>query len=269
MMRWYCLLLVYSSIFQVSFAQTATLKAWFDVQRNEAGQAVISGMAENKSTKAVAYSYSMRLSKAGPSGNAINTQSGSFTLLPNEQKILSTVTINLASTASFEVFLKIFDDEKVVAEERLVSDEKFISNFRKLQAPPQVPKENNVKAPPKIAKLRNTNTDALEIEGLIIDETRSKTGRDFYDQFYSKWTAPAGARDFTIVISELPARGRGARISVKVNGNLVVQRMLQPRLDIIELLAEQSVQVVKKQIVDSEKLKKDLETGDQQGSGIY
>ena len=45
--------------------------------------------------------------------------------------------------------------------------------------------------------------------------------------------------------------------------------MLQPRQDIIELLAEQSTQAVQKHLVDNEKLKKDLGKGGDRGNGIY
>jgi len=268
MLRWYCLLCVIILSFTSGIAQSLDLDAWFDLQRDESGQAVIKGMVKNKSSKTLAYSYSMRLTKTGPSGKAISTQSGSFTLLPEEEKISSEISINLGITASFEVSLKVFDDEKIVADKKMVSDQNFINDFQKLQAQKSTP-DQIVVSPTKIKKTRNTNTDAIEIEGLIIDETRSKTGRDYYEFFYGKWIAPRGVSDFSIVIKELPARGRGARISVEVNGNLLIQRFLQPRLDVIELLAEQSVNAVKKYLVDNEKLKSDLEAGDQKGSGIY
>jgi len=264
MRRLILLMLLSISIPVWSIAQTSELDAWFDLQRAVSGAAEISGMAKNKTNKAVAFSYSMKLTKTGPSGKAISTQSGSFTLQAKEEKSLSMTSINLGNTASFEINLKVFDDEKVVAEKVLLSDKKFISDFQKL-----LPKPTKAIAKPKIKKSKIRNTDVLEIEGLIIDETRSKTGRDFYDQFYGKWIAPRGVSDFTITIRELPARGRGARVAVEVNGNTIIQRMLQPRLDIIELLAEQSVNVVKKHLVDRENLKNDLEEGDQKGSGIF
>ena len=268
MLRWYCLLFVIFGTYAIGIAQGSDLNAWFDLQRSESGQAVIKGMVKNKSNKTLAYSYSMRLTKAGPSGKAISTQSGSFTLLPKEEKITSEISINLGATATFEVALKIFDDEGIVADEKMLSDEKFISDFQKL-LPQKTSPDKIVANPTVVKKTRNTATDAIEIEGLIIDETRSKTGRDYYEFFYGKWIAPQGVSDFTITIKEIPARGRGARISVEVNGNLLIQRMLQPRLDVIELLAEQSVNAVKKYLVDNEKLKSDLEAGDQKGSGVY
>ena len=84
-----------------------------------------------------------------------------------------------------------------------------------------------------LPKPRN-NLDALEIDGLILDETRSKIGRDFYEIFYNRWTPPSGAKDFLITIRELPGRGIGSRISIEVNENIILYRFLQPRNDLVE-----------------------------------
>ena len=261
-------LLLFSLIYTFGFAQDADLDAFLDIQRNESGHAVINGKVQSKSDKAMAFSYSMRLEKSAPSGNAISTQSGSFTLLPEEKKAISEVTINLFETSYFIIVLKIFDDERIVAEKKLISDQKFLTDFKKLIPQKTIagsvtPEKNKTKT-----RVRN-NTDVLEIEGLIIDETRSKSGRDFYDHFYSKWIAPDGISDFTITIRELPARGRAAMVAVELNGNLLIQRMLQPRQDIIELLAEQSVNVIKAKLTENKNLKSEIENGDQKGSGIY
>jgi len=74
----------------------------------------------------------------------------------------------------------------------------------------------------------------LEIDGMVIDETRSKIGRDFYDTFYQYWQAPPNANRFTITISELPAPGLGSIIYVKVNDTETFRYRLQPRYDIIQ-----------------------------------
>ena len=111
--------------------------------------------------------------------------------------------------------------------------------------------------------------DALEIGGLIIDDTRSKIGRDFYDVFYGKWNDPKNADSFTITIKEFPARGRISRISVEVDGNVVIERNVQPRLEIVELLAQQSVHVVQNYLSKRNELNKELESEDTQGTGIF
>ncbi|MEL7021767.1 MAG: CsgE family curli-type amyloid fiber assembly protein, partial [Bacteroidota bacterium] len=84
----------------------------------------------------------------------------------------------------------------------------------------------------------------LEIDGLIIDETRTKIGRDYYELFYAKWAPPAEAKNYTIRIKELPSRGRGAQIQVFVNDEKLIHRNLQPRVEMIENMATRSVEAL-------------------------
>lgn len=109
----------------------------------------------------------------------------------------------------------------------------------------------------------------ISINGLVIDDSRTKTGRDFYDAFYSRWEAPRGAEDFNITIKELPARGRISQVAILVNDNQVMVRLVQPRLDLIEELAAQSVVALQGYLKNAAQLRKQLETEDQTGSGIY
>jgi len=104
---------------------------------------------------------------------------------------------------------------------------------------------------------------------LILDETRSKIGRDFYELFYNRWNPPSGARDFLITIRELPSRGLGARVSIEVNENVILHRFLQPRNGLIEEEANFTISYLKNYLRRNENLKQDMEAGDTMGSGIY
>lgn len=73
-----------------------------------------------------------------------------------------------------------------------------------------------------------------EIDGMVIDETRSKIGRDFYDVFYTYWQAPPQAKNFSIVVKEQPAPSLGTIISVNVNDTETFKTRLQPRYEMIE-----------------------------------
>lgn len=81
--------------------------------------------------------------------------------------------------------------------------------------------------------------DGLSID-LVMDETQTRLGGDFYDAFYSQWEAPASALNFTITIEEHPtqSRGRGTRIVVRVDEEVSFQAQLQPRQEFINQAAE-------------------------------
>lgn len=81
----------------------------------------------------------------------------------------------------------------------------------------------------------------IEIDGLVMDETQSKIGRDFYDAFYTRWEAPKGAVNFTVTVREQPVPNRGTRVTVQVNDEMVFRANLRPRQDQIETAARQAV----------------------------
>lgn len=81
----------------------------------------------------------------------------------------------------------------------------------------------------------------MEIDGLIVDETITRIGRDFYAEFFRLWQRPPGAVNFTVVVEEQPMPGMGTRILVRVNDELSFQTQLQPRLEMIEGAAWQGV----------------------------
>lgn len=83
----------------------------------------------------------------------------------------------------------------------------------------------------------------LELDGLVMDETRSKIGRDFYNIFYQQWEAPPNSNNYTITISEKPTPTLGSLISVSVNDQQVFEYRLQPRYEIIEQVAKYAVRV--------------------------
>ena len=47
---------------------------------------------------------------------------------------------------------------------------------------------------------------SLEIDGLLIEDTKTKSGREFYDLFYRDWNAPEEAKNYSIFIVEKPFR---------------------------------------------------------------
>ena len=110
--------------------------------------------------------------------------------------------------------------------------------------------------------------DVLEIDGLIIDETRSKIARDFYDLFYKKWIAPVGAKNFSIYIREEPSRGRGAQVSLTLNEQKIFQNFVPPRYDALENVVNFAIRVTRARLSDQANIDTQLKEEDQMGSGI-
>jgi len=113
------------------------------------------------------------------------------------------------------------------------------------------------------------NDIEIEVDGLLVDDTKTKSGKEFYDLFYNSWTAPTSAKNYTITISEKPFRLTSTMIAVSINENLVYQTILQPRQDIIESQTEEAIYITQDYLANYEEITKQLNGDDMNGSGIY
>lgn len=115
-----------------------------------------------------------------------------------------------------------------------------------------------------------TKSDAdIEIDGLLFDETKTKSGRDFYDLFYSQWEAPEGAKNYSIVLTEKPYRLSTTLIEIGINETTVFQSLLQPKAELIEQLALEAVIQTQLYLANIEELTREFAGEDKSGTGIY
>ena len=95
-------------------------------------------------------------------------------------------------------------------------------------------------ATPALSTEQDASDEGLEITGLVLDETKTKLGADFFDFFTGSWQEVAGL-EYTIAISELPATARrGSFFVVTVDEAHVYSKLLQPRLERLEAAAEEA-----------------------------
>lgn len=67
-----------------------------------------------------------------------------------------------------------------------------------------------------------------DVDGMVLDETRSKTGRDFYNAFYAAWSNPDGVTNYIIRISEKPGPGMGHIVFIEIDYDEVFELRLRP-----------------------------------------
>ena len=156
----------------------------------------------------------------------------------------------------------------------------FLLGFVSLNLHAQTDSTKVIKEAPESLKLllndiieqatEKVKSDAtLEIDGLLIDETKTKSGRDFFDLFYRDWEPPVEARNYSIFIMERPFRANQTLIEVFINETMVYQSFLQPRLDYIEEIVVDSVSITQMYLAQYEELIRELDGEDRKGSGIF
>ena len=115
----------------------------------------------------------------------------------------------------------------------------------------------------------STDPIDIEFEGLIVDATQTKIGRDFYEIFYNTWDPNEKLPKLSIVISEKPLPRLGTQVAVMVDDHEVFRRFVQPRYDVIEAYAQYAIQLSLQYLENYEVIQKQLQGEDLMGSGIY
>jgi len=113
----------------------------------------------------------------------------------------------------------------------------------------------------------------VEIDGLIIDQTQTRIGQEFYQNFVTFWEAPPGIEDYNILITEMANPTWGSWIWIEVGGlvskEIVYRETLKPRLEEIEETAKKGVEVVREYLYRLIEYGKEVTEKDMSGTGIY
>ncbi|TAJ11454.1 hypothetical protein DMA11_16840 [Marinilabiliaceae bacterium JC017] len=110
--------------------------------------------------------------------------------------------------------------------------------------------------------------DDLEIDGMVIDETMTKSGREFYELFFKYWTPPETVKGYSIFISEKPYRLNNTLLEIRIDETIIYQSLMQRRYDLIDEMAKQSIERANAFVLQMATLQKDLSDGDFSGTGI-
>lgn len=117
----------------------------------------------------------------------------------------------------------------------------------------------------------------------ILDNTKTKLGRDLYEEFYRQWssikldstrmkqfkTSVENNEELIIELEEIPSPGLSNIISIKVGELLVVQQFIKPRAEALEAQATDAVEQVFQYFISYQEIQEQMGSQDQMGSGIY
>jgi len=109
--------------------------------------------------------------------------------------------------------------------------------------------------------LSQASDTGMEVDGLILNQTKTRTGHEFYRQFATLWEAPADANEINIVIIENATPQWGSIIQIKVNEAVVFLSLAKPGDAAIKELAGKAVERARQYLTvyvrDLEKYKDD------------
>ena len=143
--------------------------------------------------------------------------------------MLSSLTINYNEDGKFILLLVLYDtDDKPVGQDRIELNSD--NGSQKM-----VVKENS---PRTEKKDEAAPQDGVIVGGLVLENTLTKAGRDFYKYFYSEYYNREVKTKKNIIIEEVPGRIRNTRISVKIDNRLIWQFFSQPKKSFLQSMAK-------------------------------
>jgi curli production assembly/transport component CsgE len=101
----------------------------------------------------------------------------------------------------------------------------------------------------------------MEAEGLVLDQTLTKLGRDFYEFFYGTFQPPMGLDEYTIIVAERPFRGNNSIITIKVNEQELLEMPLPTRADQMEEIVAGAVGASRDYLDQLQAVSKQLDEG--------
>ncbi|MFD2825373.1 CsgE family curli-type amyloid fiber assembly protein [Leeuwenhoekiella polynyae] len=186
-------------------------------------------VAENKSLADQSFRYEFATFIRDEEGKVYkDSLVGRFGLASQSRERLENITISRAEERRVIVLLVIYSLEgKPLGQDRIVLNDK--KSNTKIVLAKQNESINQDMAP---------SQDGFFLEGLVVENSITKMGRDFYKLFYSKYYLSGLKSKKDIVIDELPFRARTTRISVKVDNQLVWQFFSNPSQEFLKQQSE-------------------------------
>lgn len=164
---------------------------------------------------------------------------GRFTLEANESKELTKASLNLEEGYKIVVLLLIYEDEKIIGKDRLeFNEEKTTKKQERLE--------------------EDVSDDGIELKGIVIEETKTKPGKDFYDFFYTSYALNQINGSKVVGVYEKLSFGRSTIIQVKVEDNIIHEFIGKPDLEYLEQMSKIAIRRVYKYFKDLKKQKKDI-----------
>lgn len=109
--------------------------------------------------------------------------------------------------------------------------------------------------------------EETEVNGLIIDQTRTRIGQDFYREFCTLWGEPKSDFRYNISINEIPDARWGSLIIVTVNGQEAYRNTLRPRSGLVEEEAPKAIERAKSYLAYLIRTNGNHDTADIRGNG--
>ena len=196
----------------------------------------ITGSSYNKTEISKSLRYVLSVIKTNPNNDnkSKNDQQGRFILEPNQSKELSTTTVNVESKDRTIILLLVYNEEdKILGKDRIVLNDIEDKNTSNINSKKEIV---NISEDAK-----HDGADGVMIRGIVVENTKTKPGRDFYSKFSTKYRNSGINGIKVITVNEILAVGSNTKVQLVIGDDIIVQFFVNPRSDYIDQMVDYSI----------------------------
>ena len=202
----------------------------------------ITGSAYNKSGFSQSLRYVLSVIRTNPtnSNTSKNDQTGRVVLESGQKQNLSATTINVDPEYKITILLLVYNlEDKLLGMKRLVlNDPEGSENTNKVILES---KNENISLNEDI---NSTGEDGVILRGILVEDTKTKPGRDFYKEFNSLYTYYNINGPKVVTIQEELSIANNTKLEIVIDNTVVVEFILRPQIDFIKQAAKESIEIV-------------------------
>ncbi len=211
----------------------------------------ITGTALNKTNLDQSLRYELSVFRNSSTNKSNNKQAGRFVLKAGEKKNLSKTTINANSKDEVIILLLIYSniDNKLIGKDRIVFNDKKPDQKIVLEEEADGVNTEETSTESSDGDVYRPSY-GIKLKGIVVEETKTKPGRDFFQMFSSKYNFYKINGEKVVTVSEVLALGINTKIEIKVGDKVVLEFFLSPRTDYLKAMADQAINVVNRYFIN-------------------
>ena len=171
-------------------------------------------------------------------GNLLEDKKQRFIISANQKIELAEASFNSVGDQPVICVVLIYDlDNNLIGQDRVVYNDKSnldIKNKQKLL-------EKLTEEQANSKDVNRDKRDGLELKGIVVEDTKTKPGRDFYKLFYSLYTQNNINGNKVVTIKEVLALGRNTKIEVIVGDDEIFSFFVRPSLEYLTKMNDYAI----------------------------
>ena len=170
--------------------------------------------------------------------NLLEDKKQRFIISANQKIELAEASFNIIGDQPVICVMLIYDlDNNLIGQDRVVYNDKSNLDIENKQKLLDKLKEEQANS----QDVNKGKRDGLELKGIVVEDTKTKPGRDFYKLFYSLYTQNNINGNKVVTIKEVLALGRNTKIEVIVGDDEIFSFFVRPSLEYLTKMNDYAI----------------------------